>query len=72
MKRLLLYFMLLNLPFCADKKETVACEKFRNGNFILTLKPEGPRYEIERRDSIQTEYNPATDTLVVFRIKWNI
>jgi hypothetical protein len=69
MRILALLFFAGILSGCSGNKKNTDCARFRNGNFIHTISS-GVVYEIERTEIWQAEYNPATDTLVVYDIKW--
>jgi hypothetical protein len=72
MKLISLLFALtfLFFSFCSGKDEKADCKALRTGSFMLKLKPEGTQYYISRTDSYQTEFNPATDKIIGFKIKW--
>jgi len=70
MKYLFFIILLAGYSFCTGKNPSLACKEFRNGHFIVTLKPEGTRYEVVRTDKYQTEYNPDTDTIVGCKVEW--
>lgn len=68
--RVVLLFSLLQLISCSTKKKSNDCSKLKSGNFFVLLKPDNIRFEIQRTESRQTEYNPVTDSVTGYIVKW--
>jgi hypothetical protein len=70
MKLLLFLFTSVCFSFCNDKRQLPDCSKFRTGKFHFISKPDGVRIEVVRFDSVQTQYNPVTDTITGYQLAW--
>ena len=68
--RLIVIFSLLFIFFSCSERKVSGCAKFLTGSYYFFKKPERTRIVIERDSSNQTEYNPITDTITGYQIKW--
>jgi len=67
------WFVIIGLMLiqgCIQRDKVSDCRRFRNGKFVLTLKPDNRSYIITRSDTAQFEYDEKLDTITVLKIKW--
>jgi hypothetical protein len=55
---------------CNSTLQNQECDKFKNGEFYLKLKPGNTIISIKRNDSIQVETNIATGEIITSKVKW--
>lgn len=70
MPAVLLLLAIFFLAACSGGKQPADCDRFKSGDFFYTIKPEGYRVVINRRDSLQSEYNRHADSVTGHVIKW--
>ena len=46
------------------------CQRFKKGKYFFYSRTLGVRIDIDRDSTHQTQYNPLTDTLTGYNIKW--
>jgi hypothetical protein len=68
-----IFFVLLLSLFlynCKSAKKENLCKNYRDGKYIIHFKTGGTEFEIERKDSMQAEYNIKTDTIAGYDVRW--
>ena len=69
--RILTVLALTYLIFsCSGKKYPSDCARFKYGKYYFHLKGQGTRVELTRDTTFQEEYNPITDTITTYSLKW--
>lgn len=64
-----IFTFLLVMLSCGTGKDKMNCQDVRDGRFQIKM-PEGYWLDVERKGSVQEEYNPDSDTLTLFRVNW--
>lgn len=63
-------FCLTVIQGCIQKDQAGDCRRFKNGKFVLRLKPDNRRCIITRSDTTQIQYDEKIDTVTVMKVKW--
>lgn len=70
MRLLAIFLLVIFFLSCSDRRKVSDCQRFKKGNYFFLSGPKRVKISIARDSTQQTQYNPITDTITGYNMKW--